>query len=158
MSTATTQFNLSELYQNAFEQFESALKAGVKIQEESMKLMNPWSNGMPLVQAQKAQSALLQSMSSLPNQFQDAMEMMNEQAQNAMGMLHQAFEVGRSTNPAEAQEKTHQLWEMSLGVVRTNIHSMLKAHAAMMEKWEEVAGAVNPAAHNGNGHKGAAPT
>jgi hypothetical protein len=35
----------------------------------------------------------------------------------------------------------------------SNIHSMLKAHAAMMQKWEEVAGAVSPAAQNGNGHK-----
>jgi hypothetical protein len=153
MSTATTPFNLSEMYQNAFEQFESALKAGVKIQEESMKMLNPWSNGMPLMQAQQAQTALLQTMSSLPNQFQEAIEVMNEQAQTAMGMLHQAFEVGRSTNPAEAQEKTHQLWEMSLGVVRTNIHSLLKTHAAMMQKWEEVAGAAHPAGHNGNGHQ-----
>jgi hypothetical protein len=152
MSTATTPFNLSEMYQNAFEQFESAMKAGVRIQEESMKMLNPWSNGTPLMQAQKAQTAVLQTMSSLPDQFQEAVEVMNEQAHGAMGMLHQAFEVGRSTNLAEAQEKTHQLWEMSLGLVRTNIHCMLKAHAAMMQKWEEVAGAVQ-SGQNGNGHK-----
>jgi hypothetical protein len=49
--------------------------------------------------------------------------------------------VSRSTNLVEAQEKTHQLWETTLGIIRTNVHSMLRSHAAMMEQWEKMAGA-----------------
>jgi hypothetical protein len=145
MSTGT-QFNLNELYKSALEQFESALKTGAKIQEESIKLFTTWANEPPLMQAQKAQSALLETMSSIPDRFQDGIRMMNDQAKNAMDMLHQAFEMGRSTNLVEAQEKTHQLWETTLGVIRTNVHSMLRSHATLMEQWAKMAGAAS------NGH------
>ena len=45
--TTATQTNLTELYRNALEQFESALKTGVKIQEESIKMWTTWAKEPP---------------------------------------------------------------------------------------------------------------
>jgi polyhydroxyalkanoate synthesis regulator phasin len=143
MTAATqTQSNLGELYHSALEQYESALKTGLKIQEESIKLWGTWAKHPPLMPdwTQKAQTAVLDTLSSMPQRFEESMRLLNEQSQRAMEMLHKGFDVSRSTNVAEAQEKVHELWEMSLGVLRNNMHSLLKAQSQAMQKWEEAAG------------------
>jgi len=143
MATAT-QTNLTELYRNALEQFESALKTGVKIQEESIKMLTTWAKEPPLMPdwTQKAQANVVETISAMPERFEEAMRQMNEQSKKAMELLHKGFEAGRTTNVAEAQEKVRELWEMTLGVLRTNIHSLLKAQSQAIQKWEEVAGCM----------------
>ena len=142
--TTATQPNLSELYRNALEQFESALKTGVKIQEESIKVLTSWAKEPPLMPdwTQKAQSNIMEMISAMPERFEEAMRLMNEQSKNAMDLLHKGFEAGRSTNVAEAQEKVRELWEMTLGVLRTNIHTLLKTQSQAIHKWEELAGSM----------------
>jgi hypothetical protein len=145
MATATQpQPNLSEMYQNALEQFESALKTGVKIQEESIKMWGTWAKHPPMMPdwTQKAQTAVLDTLSNMPQQFEDSMRVFNEQSSAAMDMLHRGFEVSRSTNIGDAQEKVRELWETSLGVMRNNIHSLLKVQSQAMQKWEEMAGCM----------------
>ena len=74
----------------------------------------------------KAQSNVMEMMSNMPQRIEEAMQMMNEQSKKAMDMLHKGFEVSRSTNLADAQEKVRELWEMTLGVLRTNIHTLVE--------------------------------
>jgi hypothetical protein len=142
--TSATQTNLNELYRNALEQFESALKTGVKIQEESIKLMTTWAKEPPMMPdwTQKAQASFLEMMSAMPERYEEAMRMMNEQSKNAMEMLHKGFEAGRSMNVAESQDKVRELWEMTLTVLRNNVHSLLKAQSQAIQKWEELAGCM----------------
>ena len=143
--TTATQSNVSELYRNALEQFESALKTGVKIQEESIKMLSSWAKEPPLMPdwTQKAQSSFMEMMSGMPERLEEAVRMMNEHSKDAMDLLHKGFEAGRSTNLAEAQEKVRELWETTLGVLRTNIHSLLKAQSQAMQKLEEMAGCMS---------------
>jgi hypothetical protein len=143
MATAT-QTNLTELYRNALEQFESALKTGVKIQEESIKMLTSWAKEPPLMPdwTQKAQANFMEAISAMPERYEEAMRLMNEHSKNAMELLHKGFEAGRSTNLAEAQENVRELWEMTLGVLRNNIHSLLKTQSKAVQKWEEVAGCM----------------
>jgi hypothetical protein len=145
--TTATQTNLNELYRNALEQFESALKTGVKIQEESIKLMTTWAKEPPLMPnwTQKAQSNFMEMISAMPERYEEALRMMNEQSKTAMELLHKGFEASRSTNVPEAQENVRELWEMTLGVLRTNIHSLLKTQSQVVQKWEEMAGCMSGA-------------
>jgi hypothetical protein len=150
MSTAT-QPNMSEMFQSALEQFESALKNGVKIQEESIKFLTSWAKDPPMMQdwTQRTQSAVTEMMSAAPQRWEETMRMMNEQAKSAMDLLHKAFEVNQSTNLPEAQGRLGELWEMTLGVMRNNIHSLLKTQSQAMRRWEEMVGCTG----NGSSEK-----
>jgi hypothetical protein len=143
MSTAT-QSNVSEMFQHALEQFESALKTGVKIQEEAIKQLSTWAKEPPLMQGwtQRAQSAMMEAMSAAPQQMEESMRLMNEQTQSAMDLLHKAFELNRSANLVEAQNKMGELWESTLGIMRNNIHAFLKTQSQAMQKWEEMVGVM----------------
>ena len=145
--TSATQTNVTELYRNALEQFESALKTGVKIQEESIKMLTTWAKEPPLMPnwTEKAQANFLEMISGMPERLEEAMRTMNEQSKNAMDLLHKGFEAGHSTTVAEAQDKVRELWEMTLGVLRTNIHTLLKTQSQAIQKWEEVAGCMTGA-------------
>ena len=73
--TTATQANLTELYRNALEQFESALKTGVKIQDESIKLLTTWAKEPPLMPdwTQKAQANMMEMISAMPERYEEAM-------------------------------------------------------------------------------------
>ena len=143
--TTATQSNLNELYRNALEQFESALKTGIKIQEESIKMWTNWAKEPPIMPdwTQKAQTAVLDTLSSMPEHLEESMQVLNEQSKNAMEMLHKAFDVSRSGNVSEAQEKTPRTVGNEPGRVANNIHSLLKVQSQAMQKWEEAAGCMS---------------
>ena len=81
---------------------------------------------------------------------------MNEQSKEAMDLLHKGFEAGRTTNVAEAQEKVRELWETTLGVLRTNIHFLLKTQSPPFKSGKNLPEAW-PAPVRGQVNRGRSP-
>ena len=76
------------------------MKTGVKIQDESIKLLTTWAKEPPLMPdwTQKAQANMMEMISAMPQRYEEAMRMINEQSKSAMDLLHKGFEAGRSMN------------------------------------------------------------
>lgn len=140
-ATAMPTAETGEVFRQAMETFERAIKAGVKIQEESTKCFVDMFSQMPSPQQwqKRAQAMLNDAFPTAQKNLDEAIEVMNQNARSSLSLLKKAFEAGQSTSIAEAQAKTSELWEAALETVRSNAQAMVQANERFLKAWEELA-------------------
>lgn len=131
--------NVSEMFDQAVESFDTALRTGVKIQEEATR----WWSGMlletdSLEEMQQRMRIIMNDTIPLTRRnIEQYMMIFDRTYRSSMEMLKKAFEMSQSDSIATAQVKTQELWEASLAMMRNNAQMIVQLNSRAMEMWAE---------------------
>ena len=89
--------NPADLFRQAVETFQSAIKTGVKIQEESARRFTEMFRdfGSPMEWQKNAQAMVNEAITAAQRNIDESIRLMNHNAQMAMSLLEKAFECAR---------------------------------------------------------------
>jgi hypothetical protein len=140
MATATST-NPSDLFRQAIETFQSAIRTGVKIQEESARRFAEMMRdfGSPLEWQKNTQAMVDEAIKATQRSVDESMRLMNHNAQLAMSLWQKAFDSRPVPSAQEGQARSEELWQSALGALRTNTQVILQANARVLESWAQLA-------------------
>ena len=128
---------MNELMEQAMKNYEQALQAGLKLQEESSKW---WSDFMtqsaaPADWQKRWKTTANQTIPIVQTRMEDALRLLEQSSRTSLELLKQAVTVTTSDSSASAQMKLQQLWEASLETMRNNAQAVAQANAKVVESW-----------------------
>ena len=143
MATATTNQE-SELFGQATKSFESAIQAGLQLQEESVKFIADVLNdiGSPQKWQKQIHTVMNEVIITSQKNMDEAVQVMNENAKTSMELLQKTFE-SRPADTKEAQSRTLEVWKTTLSVLQRNAEVAARANNRLVEAWTEVAKKAN---------------
>ena len=150
MATKSQTF-VTDMFEQAVDTFDAAMKAGVKAQEEATKWWSDLLGDAGSVQdwQRKAASVAGDVLPAAQKNAEEYLHVLEQNARNSMELLKKAFETGQSESVADLQAKTQKLWEASLATLRTNTQTVVQANAKALESLTDFArknGNAKPAA------------
>lgn len=139
MSTTTAPAGAGELLRQAIETFQSAVKSGMRLQEESTRRFTEMLRGSnsPLDWQKMTQKAMGEALVTTQRSIDEAIRMMNQNTKTAMGMIHRALEARPESE--EMASEGQELWETVLGAMRSSSEAILKTNAQVLQSWAEFA-------------------
>ncbi len=128
---------VTELFEQAVDTFDAAVKAGVKLQEEAAKW---WSDvlseaGTAQDWQKKMQAAMAEAIPTAQKNAEEGLKVLDQSTRSGLELMKRAFEAGQSESIAQAQAKAQELWEASLTAMRKNAQAVVQANARAMESW-----------------------
>jgi ElaB/YqjD/DUF883 family membrane-anchored ribosome-binding protein len=147
MAPAASPTGIGDLFRQAVETFETALKTGVSMQEETARRFTEMLRdfGSPMEWQHKGQSVINETIVMTQKNVEESMRAMNQNAKAAMSLMQKTFEAhplgngGTADKSQPAAAKPDDLWEAALGALRTNTQVALQANTRMMESWAQLA-------------------
>jgi hypothetical protein len=135
-----TETQFTGLFDQAVESFGESMKVGVKFQEDLAKW---WADALeqtgPMQNWHKRTRAMVSEVvPAAQKNAEEWMRIMEDNYRRSIDLMRRAFEPTQSTNPAEMQARTRELWEASLEVIRNNAQAMAQANVRMMELWSDI--------------------
>ena len=139
---------VNELFHEAMRNYETALKSGIELQEESVKL---WKTLLTKLGSPEELQSKLESMSgdvfpSARKRMEEFIEQFSRSSTQTMDLLEKSLSVYQSTSVPEAQRRLQDLMESSLTTLRANIHTALNTNARILSSWKDLADRVGPTA------------
>ncbi len=139
-----------ELFRQATKAWQTAAEAGVKMQEECAEwvrqmfcessTLNNWY--------EKGQKMMSEAVAQSQENVNDAIRLMNQQAEASLKLVQKAIEVRDAESPADSSSRLVGWWEAALDTMRTNNQAVLKANSRILSTWSEMARKVNGDAAN----------
>jgi type I site-specific restriction endonuclease len=142
MSTAAEQTpKANEMFEQAAKLFETAIQAGIKMQEEAVHSLGDMMRGLgsPQQWQKQTQAALEQAFTAAQQNVDETIRMMNENAKTSLDLLQKAFDACQDGSPAETRAHAREMWETAIGSLRRNTEVMLQANNRVLESWREMA-------------------
>ena len=139
---------VNELFDQAFKNYEQALKTGLKLQEESGKWWTQlFSQCPPTPDWQKKVKSLSDDLIPQTQKSVDAgLKLMEQNSRASVELLKKAVAAAQSTSPQDAQAKFLGFVESSLSAVRDTAQAVTQANTRVIESWMEYVGkATEPA-------------
>lgn len=143
MSATVSPNTVSELFQQATEQFETGIKAGIKIQEESLRMLlstmkSPYA---PHEWTQQVQATIERIIPTTQKRIEEACTLMNENVKKSLDMLQDVWDSAQN-GPMQAQQaKARELGENMLGALRANMQAIVQVNSRALQMWEELTSA-----------------
>jgi hypothetical protein len=134
-----------DLFRQAMTAWQSAAEAGVKMQEECAK----WVRQMFCESStltdwyEKGQKVMSEAIAKSQENVDEAIRLMNQQAEASLKLIQKALEVRDGEAPAEAPKKLTEWWQAALETMRINNQAVLKANSRILSTWSEMARKVN---------------
>jgi hypothetical protein len=152
MTSPQTPSDLNDLFKQAVETFQTAVRTGVKLQEESTRRFTTLLRdfGSPLEWQKNAQQMMSESIEATQKGIEESIRMVNQNAQTAMAMMQKAFET-QPTNGAP-EVKPEEIWDTALGALRSNAQVVLEANSRLVESWTQLVKESMSKAQNGVHH------
>ncbi len=127
----------SELFDQALKNYESAMRTGLKIQEDAAKY---W--GKLLSQAASPQDFQKQVL-SLANDvipvtqksMQSCLELMEQNSRTSVDLVKKGMEAAQTTTAGETQKKLVEFCEGSLKSLKGNAQAIIDINAKAMDSW-----------------------
>jgi len=146
-ATATTAEPCKEVFHEAIRSYEKALKSGIQLQEESVKL---WKDLLTKLGSPEEFQAKLESMrtDAFPQarkHMEECVEAFNRTSNETIDLFGKMLGVYQATSIPEAQRRVQDLIESSLTALRVNVHSALNTNAKIIASWKELADRFAPA-------------
>ena len=146
-ASAATSETIAEVFHEAMRSYEKALKSGIQLQEESVKL---WKDLLTKLGSPEELQAKLESMAT--DAFPQARKRMEEFVETFIRTSNQTIDlfektlgVYQATSVTDAQRRLQDLIESSLTTLRVNVHSALNTNAKIIASWKELADRFGPA-------------
>jgi len=138
---STTNAGANELYNQAIETLEAAIRTGVKMQEEYTRWFTEMLGdmGSPQEWQSRSQTFLNDTVQMAQRNVDEAARIMNQNFKTAMELMQRGFEARQVNSTADGQAKTREIWETALGALRSNTEAVVQANSRMLETWTELA-------------------
>ena len=139
--------SVDEVFHEAMGSYEKALKSGIELQEESVKLWKDLLNrlGSPGEFQAKLESMTADAFPKARKRVEESVETFNRTSNQAIDLLEKTLGVYQATSVPDAQRRVQDLIESSMSALRINIHSALNTNAKIMADWKELADRFGPA-------------
>ena len=129
-----------ELFEQAMKNYEQALQAGLKLQQESarwwMDLME--RAGSPQEWQTKANELASESMTVVQKRIEENLKLLESSSRTSLDLLKKAMEAAKADTVSVAQNRVQDLWEASLEAMRTNATAIQQANTKWMESWIQI--------------------
>ena len=147
-TTAATSEPSNEVFHEAIRSYEKALKSGIQLQEESVKL---WKDlltklGSPEEFQDKLESMRRDAFPQARKHMEECVEAFNRTSNQTIDLFGKMLGVYQATSIPDAQRRVQDLIESSLTALRVNIHSALNTNGKIIASWKELADRFAPAA------------
>jgi ribosomal 50S subunit-associated protein YjgA (DUF615 family) len=146
-AAAETSETVNDVFHEAMRTYQTALKAGLQLQEESVNL---WKDLLAKLGSPEDFKAKLESMSE--NAFsqsrkrvEEFVETFNRTSNQTIDLFQKTLGVYQATSITDAQRRVHDLIESSLTALRVNIHSALNTNTKIIADRKELADRFGPA-------------
>jgi len=146
-ATAATAATIDEIFHEAMGSYEKALKSGIQLQEESVKL---WKDLLTKLGSPEELQAKLESMATdafpkARERMEEFVETFNRTSHQTIDLFEKTLGVYQATSVTDAQRRVQDLIESSLTTLRVNVHSALNTNAKIIASWKELADRFGPA-------------
>ena len=127
----------TDLFEEAFKSYEQALKTGIKVQEDNVKM---WKDLLSKTSSPSDFQAKFTEMAEdvLPTakkRMNEAFKMVEQNTKMSVDLMQQAMEACQPGTMDETQNRLRGLWESSLAASRTNVQSVMKANQQILDAW-----------------------
>jgi hypothetical protein len=128
-----------DLFQQAMDSFETALRAGMKLQEEStqhcVEILR--DVGSPLEWERTVPTKVAKAIAAMQQNVDQSVRFMNESAQQTVDLMETALRMHRMNS--DADEEDGDFWTYALNSMHTNAEIIRQANARLNESWGELA-------------------
>jgi hypothetical protein len=150
---ATVQSNAQtsdDYFRQAIRAWESAIEAGVKMQEENAQWMRQifTDSGSLTEWYNKAQAVAGEAVGTLQENVDESIRVMNQQAESSVRLIQKALDARHGETDADTRAKFADWWESALDAVRGNTQAMMKANSRMLATWSELTRKIHGEATN----------
>jgi len=131
-----------DLFQQALGSFETALRAGMKLQEDSVQRCVDILRdvGSPLEWERTVPAKVTKAITAIQQNVDQSIRFMEENAQQTVNLMEMGLQMHR--NNSEASEEEGFFWTYALNAMRTNTQIIHQANARILESWGELANEV----------------
>jgi hypothetical protein len=145
--SAAASETIDELFHEAMRSYEKALKSGIQVQEESVKL---WTDLLTKLGSPEEFQAKLKSMTAdafpqARKRMEEFVETFNHTSNQTIDLFEKTLGVYQATSVPDAQRRVNDLIESSLTTLRGNVHSALNTNAKIIADWKELVDSFGPA-------------
>lgn len=129
----------SELIEQAMQNYEQALQAGLKLQEDSAKW---WLDCLAQASAPQDLSQRVSAMANeaipvIQKRMEDSLRVVEQTSRTSLDLMKQALDAGKANPMANPQARMQELWEASLQAVRQNAQTLTQLNAKAVESWKQ---------------------
>ena len=137
MTTEEKTKPFADLFEQTTKNYEQAVKAGLKVQEESVKawaaLCNQTSSP-PDIQ-KRAKAVAEEIVGRTQTIIGDYVKATDQYSRSSVELLKKALAVTQAGSVQDAQSKVLAFWEATLGGVRETAQAVTQAHSKAFESW-----------------------
>ncbi len=131
---------VKELFQQAMQNYEKALKSGIELQEESVNL---WKSLLTQLASPEEFQAKLESMQSevfptARKRMEEFVELFNQSSNRTMELFEKSISVYQAKSVTDAQRRLQDLMESSLETLRVNVQTALNTNAKIVSSWKDM--------------------
>lgn len=139
MITQTAAGASSGLFQPAMQVWEAALRAGLRIQEESTRPFTAVLAGLgPPPWQKQAQTILTEAVHTAQENMDEAIRVIREGAKRNLEVFQKVLEAGQAQTAGEGQAAPHGVWETILKAIGAETQAIVQANARVLESWTEL--------------------
>jgi len=129
-----------EAFQDALKFFEDALKSGIQLQEESVKL---WKDvlgqvGSPEELKKKLETITKDAIPGNRERLDSMTKVFQDSAKQCSDLFGKTVGLCQSGSPSEGQERLQDLAESSLSALRSNVHAVVDMNSQVMKSWDDL--------------------
>ncbi|HXU76450.1 MAG TPA: hypothetical protein VN794_07770 [Methylomirabilota bacterium] len=135
--TDKTKAPASEVFDQALKNYEQALRAGLKLQEEAgrcfTKLLNHAASPQDL---QKQVTALANEfIPATQKSMESCLELLEQNSRASVDLLKRGLEIPQPTTFADAQNKAVEFCEASLKSLKANAQAIVDINTKAIDSW-----------------------
>lgn len=139
---------LNAVFKEAMLQYQKALKTGIQLQEESLKLWKELLSKLSSPEEFRARIASLNSQ-ALPasrEHLAGFLENFTRTSDTTLALFQKSIAPFQAGSISEAQSRVQDLLECSLSAMRGNVQTALDTNAKIMASWKDLVDRVSSAA------------
>jgi polyhydroxyalkanoate synthesis regulator protein len=139
MSTQTK--TATDLFEEAYKSYDQALKTGIKVQEDTVKMWKDLlSKTSSPTEFQAKFTEMVESVfPAAKKRMEEALKSVEENYKTSTSLLQQAMQIWQPGSVAETQNRIQGLWETSLSAARTNVQNVVKTNQQILDAWTGLA-------------------
>jgi hypothetical protein len=137
-----------ELFEQALKNYEQALQAGLKLQQESAKWWTDLlaQSGSPQEWQARFNELASESMVAAQKRMEENLKLVEQSSRTGIDLLKQAVDATKVDSVSTGQAKLQELWEASLAALRANATAINQANTKLVESCIQFAPKVKTAA------------
>jgi hypothetical protein len=132
-----TKLPAAEVFEQAMKHYEQALKTGLKLQEESGKMVTSLLNDATSVeQWQKRAAAMAKDVvPAAQKRMNDCVKLVEENSRTSLELLKKAVDASLIPPGQDNQTKWMDFWESSLNSLRDNAKTINEINSSVVDAW-----------------------